>query len=225
MLSIGSNTFWKTVCMWYKFSFLFMVHRTTLMWWWMYRMWVNILTLELITKLSVIGFSRRWPQVVAFIYCQKFLTKLHFCVWSPQKVGVSSRQSVLFCWATSTFVFNLYSWWVLTLCHEIGFILLSDLCFGASSLQKVSVDFVPWNWFSFAKWPLLWCLISTVCECWLCAMKLVLFCWVTSASLQKVSVNFVPWNWFSFAEWPLLWCLIPTESECWLCVMKLVLFY
>ena len=127
---------------------------------------------------------------------------------------------ILFCWVTSALVSHLYRKWVLTFCHEIGFILLSDLCFGVSSLQGVSVDFVPWNWFHFAEWPLLWCLISTDCEYWLSAMKLVLFYWVICfdlyrkwvltlcheigllllsdlcfgvSSLQIVSVDFLPW--------------------------------
>ena len=102
---------------------------------------------------------------------------------------------------------HLYSWWVLTLCHEIGFILLSDLCFGVSSLQYVSVDFVPWNWFSFAEWPLLWCLISTESECWLCAMNQFIFwsdIYFGVQTLQLVSVSF------------LCFILLSNLYKCWL---------
>jgi hypothetical protein len=41
------------------------------------------------------------------------------------------------------------------------------------SLQGVSVNFVPRNLFDFAEEPVLWCAISTVCECRFCATKSV----------------------------------------------------
>jgi len=142
-------------------------------------------------------------------------------------------------------VSDLHREWVLILCHLIYLILLSDICFGVWSLQRVSVDFVPPNLFDFAEWHLLWCLISTGSECW--------FFWATSAlvsdlyslwvlilcyqicliflnnicfdvwSLQRVSVDFVPPNLFHFSQKYLLWCSFPIESECqlcWLCVFN-----
>ena len=63
---------------------------------------------------------------------------------------------------------NLYRVWVLTLCHKFGFIFLTDL-------------------------P--WCSISTGCECWLCAMKSVLFCWVTFNLMCNL-----------YRKWVLTWC-------------------
>ena len=195
------------------------------------------------------------------------LGDIYFGVWSLQAVSVDFRpqnlfdsagwhllwclistasecwfcatKSVWFYWATSALVSDLYSEWVLILCHLICLILLSDICLGVWSLQEVSVDFMPPNLFVFAEQHLLWCLISTASECW--------FFWVTSALvsdlyskwvlilchqiylillsdicfgvwfLQRVSVDFVPLNLFNFAEWHMLWCLTSTGSECWFC--------
>ena len=125
--------------------------------------------------------------------------------------------------------------------------LLSGIHFGVWSLQTVSVNFVPLNLFDLAEWHLLWCLISTVGECWCCGTKSVWFCWVASAlvsdlyrqwvlilyhqiclillsdicsgvwSLQRVSVDVVAPKLSDFAESHLLWCLISTGSECWFC--------
>ena len=79
-------------------------------------------------------------------------------------VLICATKSVWFHWATSTFSSDFYREWVLILCHQICFILLSDICFGICYLQAVGFNFVPRNLFDFAEQCPLWCLISTDSE-------------------------------------------------------------
>ena len=198
-----------------------MVHRTMLMRWWMYRMWVKLLTLGLITKCCM-GFHRRWPWVVALIL-PKFLTSLpsgikslqfvsadfvppnllvfaEWCLlWCPISTGSECQfcaiKSVWLCWATSALVSHFYRQWVLVLCQQICFILLSNICFGVWSLQEVSVGFVPPNLYDFTKQHLLWCPISAGSECWFCATKSVWLCWATSTLVSDL-----------YRQWVLILC-------------------
>jgi len=135
MLSIRSNTFENS--MWViQILLSFMVKRTTLIWWWLYRMWVKISILGLITKWCIVGFCRRWPWDIVLIF-PKCLTSLPSSMQSLQEVSIN----------------------VMPICCT----LLNDL--HSSSLQKVRFNVVPWNLCNFAKWPLL-CLYSWWVSIW-----------------------------------------------------------
>jgi len=126
----------------------------------------------------------------------------------------------------SASVFDLYRQWVLILCHQICLIFLSDICFGVSFLQQVSVNFVSPNLSNFS---LLWSPISTESESWFCPTKSIWFCWATSALVSDLYrwwvFDFVSPNLFDFSEQHLLWCLISTGCECWFCATKSVWFF
>ena len=191
-----------------------------------------------------------WCLISTVCECWFHATKSVWLFWATSAlVSNLYRQWVLilyqkFCWATSPLVSDLSREWVLILCHQICLNLLSTICFGVWPVQEVSIDFVPPNLFDFAEWHLLWCLVSTVCECWFYFLQ-NLSCWAMPAlvsdlyrqwvlilchqicliflsnicfgvwSLQAVSVDFLPPNLFDFPQQHLLWYPISTASEHW----------
>ena len=108
-------------------------------------------------------------------YVQFFLSHICFTVWSLQGVSgdfvppnifnfaeqhlvwclistgsecwFGATKLVLFFWAISALVSDIYREWVLILCHQIYSIFLNNICFGVWSLQAVSVGFVLPNLF------------------------------------------------------------------------------
>jgi len=144
-----------------------------------------------------------WVMILCHQICSILLSDIYFGVWyTVCEYWFCTTKSVLFCWVASALVSDIYSQWVLILCYQICFILLSDIWFAVWSLQAVSVDFVLPNLFDFSEKCLFLCLISTGSGCWFCATKSV---------------------WFS--EQHLLWCPISTDGECWFCATKSVWFF
>ena len=170
------------------------------------------------TSALVSDLYRQWVLILCYQLCSIFLSNIHFGVQSLQRVSVDfvsnlldfSEQHLLWCpistgsecWFCDTK--SVSSCWVTSA-------LVSDLC-------REWVLILPSNMINFAKWHLLWCLISTVCESWLCHQICLIFlsniCFGVW-SLQFVSIDLVPPNLFDFAEPHLLWCPISTGSECW----------
>jgi len=123
----------------------------------LYREWVLILWHQIcFILLSDICFGVWSLQGVSVDLCLQIwsilLSDICFGVWSLQFVSLDcATKSVWFFWATSALVSDLYSLWVLILCHQICLILLNHISFGVQSLQAVSVDMVPPTLFHFAE--------------------------------------------------------------------------
>jgi len=87
------------------------------------------------TSALVSDIYRQWVFIWCHQICLILLSDNCFCVWSLQAVSVDFVSQNLFHFAEWHLLWSdLYSLWVLILCHQICLILLSNICFGVWSL-------------------------------------------------------------------------------------------